>query len=167
MRLRPGERPCWLELPLSDEEIAGVRQRAAPTALVVDARIALLLEATLVDRDLRAAGAPALELLHEQALAEGERAALAPTQELRTWVAMLRDDGTKSPAPDELPCLALPIRVVTRIPPAVRTEQLLEAAHDDSDRIELAVACETAAALVGRTLESWAYAVALQRATAC
>jgi hypothetical protein len=164
-RLRPGERPCWLELPLADAEIAGIRRRAARRALPIDARIALLLEATLVDRDLHAAGAPALERLHEQALAEGRRAVLAPTPELRAWVAMLRDDGRTPPAADDLPCIALPTRVVNRVAPAVRTEQLLEAANDVSDQIELAIACETAAALTGRTLESWAYATALQRAT--
>jgi len=130
----------------------------------VDARVALLLEAMLVDRDLRAAGAPALELLHERALAEGQRSALAPTPELRAWVAMLRGGGARPAAADELPCLALPTRVMNRIAPAVRADELLEAANDDTDRIELAVACETAAALAGRTLESWAYAAALKHA---
>jgi hypothetical protein len=162
-RLRPGERPCWLELPLSDDEIAGMRQHSACRGLAVDARVALLLEAQLVDRDLRAAGAPALDQLHEQALVEGQRDALAPSPELRMWIAMLRGNRTTAAEADELPCLALPTRLVTRIAPIARTNEVLQAASDDTDRVEVAVACDLAAALVGRTLESWAYAASLKR----
>lgn len=164
-RLRPGERPCWLELPLSDYEIAELREHAARRELPVDARVALLLEAQLVDRDLRAAGAPALDQLHEQALADGQRDALAPGPELRTWIEMLRGNRGAAAEADELPCLALPTRLVTRIAPIARTNEVLQAASDDTNRVEVAVACDLAAALVGRTLESWAYAVALQRVT--
>lgn len=161
-RLRPGERPCWLELALSDEETGDLRRRAGREGLPSDVYVALSLEARLVDRELQAAGGPALRELREQARAEGQRAALAPTPELRAWVAMLRGNCSCE-LPDELPSLALPTRLVMRLEPRARVSEVLAAARDESELIELAVACDLAAALAGRTLESWAYAASLTR----
>jgi hypothetical protein len=164
-RLRPGERPFWLELKLSDERIADLRRRAAADGLSVDARVALSLEVRLVDCELRALSGPTLEELHDQAIAEGERHALAPAPELRDWVAMLRRAATSAAASlrDELPSLALPTRLVARVAPLDRNSEVLAAADADEDAVDVAIACDIAAALAGRTLESWAYAEAVRR----
>jgi hypothetical protein len=162
-RLRPGERPFWLELPLSDDGIAELRWRAARAGQPVDALVALALEARIVDCELRAAGAITLEALHEQALAEGNRAVLAPTSELRAWVSMLRGSSNGPAAPDELPSVALPMRLVARVEPVARIREVLAAADADAASLDLARACDLAAALAGWTLEAWAYAAALRR----
>jgi hypothetical protein len=165
--LRPGERPFWLELPMSDQCIARLRQCAAADGLRVGTRVSLSLEARLVERELRGLGAPSLNELGAQAVAESDRHALAPTPELRSWVATLRDPAITGTviAPDELPSLALPTRLLARIPPLARFSEVLEAADADSDAVELAVTCDIAAALAGRTLESWAYMTALRHGT--
>jgi hypothetical protein len=46
-RVRPGERPTWIELPLADDELDALRQRAAGVGVPVDAWVAVLMEARL------------------------------------------------------------------------------------------------------------------------
>ncbi len=111
----------------------------------------------------RSAGAATLNALHEQAQAEGACAVLAPTPELRAWVSILRGARRGPAVPDELPSVALPMRLVARVPPMARVAEVLAAANADAVSLEIAVACDLAAALGGRTLEAWAYAAALRR----
>jgi hypothetical protein len=148
-RLRPGERPAWIELELGYEELAAWRHLAAESGLSVDVWVALQVEWTLVVEDV---GAERSKLVVERARATAESPTLAPTQELRTWVAYLRASGAQS---DDLPSLALPQRLLARLHPAdiecQLRARLAEASIDDAAVVELA------AASVGMTLEAWAY----------
>jgi hypothetical protein len=148
-RLRPGERPAWIELELGYEERAAWRHLAAASGLSVDVWVALQVEWTLVVEDI---GAERSKRVVERARATAASPTLAPTEELRTWVAYLRASRAQS---DDLPSLALPQRLLARLHPADIERQLrarlAEASIDDAAAVELA------AANVGMTLEAWAY----------
>ena len=148
-RLRPGERPAWIELELGYEERAAWRRLAAEAGLSVDVWVALQVEWTLVVEDI---GAEPAERVVEQARAAATLPTLAPTEELRAWVAYLL---ASSPPSDDLPSLALPQRLLARLRPADLEGELHARLIDAS--IDDAAAVELAAASVGMTLEAWAY----------
>src|SRR5919204_5589539 len=79
-RLRPGERPAWIELGLSYEERAAWRRLAAASGLSVDVWVALQVEWTLVVEDI---GAEQAGRVVERAKAAAALPTLAPSEELR------------------------------------------------------------------------------------
>jgi hypothetical protein len=149
-RLRPCERPAWIELGLSYEERAEWRQLAAPSGLAIDVWIALQVEWTLVTEDI---GNELAQLVAERAKAAAAMPTLAPTDELRSWIAYLV--GTSSAPTDDLPSVALPQRLLARLHPAELECELR--ARSDGSSLDDALAVELAAASVGMTLEAWAY----------
>lgn len=149
-RLRPGERPAWIELELGYEERAAWRRLASASGLSVDVWVALQVEWTLVVEDI---GVEQAGCVVERSKAAAALPTLAPTEELRAWVAYLL---ASSIAPsDDLPSLALPQRLLARLRPADLERELRVRSADAS--IDDAVAVELAAASVGMTLEAWAY----------
>lgn len=151
-RLRPCERPAWIELGLSYEECAEWHRLAAAFGLSVDVWIALQVEWTLVMEDI---GTELGELVVERAKAAAALPTLAPTEELRKWVAYLRARSRSGTPTDDLPSLALPQRLLARLRPADLVSELR--ARSAGASVDDAVAVELAAASVGMTLEAWAY----------
>jgi hypothetical protein len=149
-RLRPCERPAWVDLRLSYEERTEWRCRAAASGLSVDVWVALQVEWTLVAEDI---GAELSEHVVERAKAAAALPTLAPTEELRNWVAYL---VARSATPtDDLPSLALPQRLLARLRPADLESELRSRSSGSS--VDDAVALELAASSVGMTFEAWAY----------
>lgn len=148
-RLRPGERPAWIELGLGYEERAAWRRLATASGLSVDVWVALQVEWTLVVEDI---GAEQAGRVVERARAAAALPTLAPTEELRAWVAYLLASSAPS---DDLPSLALPQRLIARLRPSDLEGQLRARIANAS--IDDAAAVELAAASVGMTLEAWAY----------
>jgi len=149
-RLRPCERPAWIELELSYDERAEWRRVAAASGLSVDVWVALQVEWTLVVEDI---GTELAEHVVERAKAAAALPTLAPTDELRSWVAYLLVRG--STPTDDLPSIALPQRLLARLHPAELERELRARSAECS--LEDAVAVELAAARAGMTLEAWAY----------
>lgn len=154
-RLRPCERPGWIDLRLSYEERAEWRRRAAAYGLSVDVWLALQVEWTLVIEDI---GAELSEHVVERARSAAALPTLAPTNELRSWVTYLRAGSATTI--DDLPSLAMPQRLLARLRPA-DLESVIRVRSSGSS-VEDAVAIELAASCVGMTLESWAYREALR-----
>lgn len=61
-RLRPGERPTWIELELAEDEVVEWRRRAAARGLSIDVWLTLQVEWTLVVGDIGAETAGASKL---------------------------------------------------------------------------------------------------------
>src|ERR1051326_2447855 len=78
-RLRPCERPAWVDIRLSYEECSEWRRRAAASGLSVDVWVALQVELTLVVEDI---GAEMGGHIVERAKAAAAMPRLAPTEEL-------------------------------------------------------------------------------------
>ncbi len=98
-----------------------------------------------------------VEQLHAvvaEARREADAARLAPSDELRRWVRFL-GRGQQLRAEHDLPSVALPARVVARIPPSILRSSVSAAANERFDAEALAV--ERAASLNGMTIESWSY----------
>lgn len=150
-RLRPGERPTWIELDLPDDVVRGCTHRAASVGVSLDVAFALQLEWALVSADINAERLSGLVVCASE-LAASDR--MAPTPELREWLAYLDADPADVPEHD-LPSVALPSRLFARIPPASRSAALERAATALVD--EAAVVVERAAAIVGMTMETWVY----------
>ena len=150
-RLRPTERAVWLETDASPAEILTWAKGAATLGLSVDVWLAVKVEWGLVRRDV------SIEQLHAvvaEARREADAARLAPSDELRRWVRFL-GRGPQLRAEHDLPSVALPARVVARIPPSVLPSSVSAAANETFDADALAV--ERAASLNGMTMESWFY----------
>jgi hypothetical protein len=151
-RLRPGERPVWVELAVTEGDEPAWRRRAAALGLSVDVCVALQAEWSLVAGELAELGLlePVLERAREQAGAD----ALAPTEELRRWLRFL-SRGPAADAESDLPSLAMPARVVARMAPMTLADELR--AHGEHGLNEHALVLERAATLAGMTMEAWAY----------
>jgi hypothetical protein len=154
LRLRPGDRPQWLEAPVADEVLLRWRGAARKAGLPVDAWVALLLELELVVEELSELYEPVLEsavrMLRTPRLAFGDSR--------RRWVRQL----TESSAPDdsdELPSLALPSRLLARVPPNEQASRFLSIEGGDLDA---AKTLDLAAIAEGLTMEAWTYRCALR-----
>jgi len=154
LRLRPGDRPQWLEAPVADEVLLRWRGAARKAGLPVDAWVALLLELELVVEELSDLYEPVLEsaahMLKTPRLAFGDSR--------RRWVHQL----TESSGPDdndELPSMALPSRLLARVPPNEQVSRFLSIEHGD---LEAAKTLDLAAIAEGLTMEAWAYRCALR-----
>lgn len=151
-RLRPGERPAWVDVTVSDAEMQTWRRQAAIAGLSVDTWIALKLEWGLVVADVP--DRTRLVAVIKQARHDAEAPRLAPSDELRRWLAFLTR-GPQEDADHDLPSVALPARLVARIAPAALAATVVAEANETLD--PAAVVIERAASLTGMTMESWAY----------
>lgn len=149
-RLRPGERPVALDLPLSSREVRETRARAHAAGLGVDAWIAIVGEYEQV-----AAGAAVSEIeaarRRAQSCIETDAITIAP--ELRDWQRLL--DRRATPAPDELPTVYLPLRLASAIPPADRTDWLMSVLSAPEEAAATALLIERAATRAGVTTQMW------------
>jgi hypothetical protein len=151
-RLRPGERAAWVDVSATDAEMREWWRNAAAVGLSVDVWVALKLEWSLIRADV--SDQAQLVALVEHARHEVEAARLAPSDELRRWLAFL-GRGAQQQAVHDLPSIALPARVVARLAPAALTTKIVAEANGTLDLNALVV--ERAASLNGMTMESWAY----------
>jgi ribosomal protein L22 len=124
---------------------------AAAAGLSVDVWIALKLEWALVREDI---SQPRLEVVVGKARQRTSAPKLAPSDEFRRWLAYL-SRGSRSQAEHDLPSVAIPARVVARIPPRLLETRVVDAANEPLD--PGAIVVEHAAVLEGMTMESWAY----------
>jgi hypothetical protein len=150
-RLRPTERPVWIDLAASTAEARKWVQQAASAGLSVDVWAAVKLEWELVLADVPIAR---VRVLVDYASREASAARLAPSEELRRWLEFL-GRGRQSSAEHDLPSVALPARVVARIAPTLLKSFVVDAANAPLDPNALIV--ERAASLNGMTMESWVY----------
>src|SRR5690349_16796454 len=109
-RLRPGERAAWLDVSAPEPAMRTWRMKAAAAGLSVDVWIALKLEWSLVREDIPQ---HRLEGVVSKARQEASAARLAPSDELRSWLAYL-SRGVQAHVEHDLPSVALPARVVAR-----------------------------------------------------
>jgi hypothetical protein len=151
-RLRPGERAVWIEVSAADGEMRAWRREASSLGLSVDVLVALKLEWSLVRADI--ADPLRLAALVECARTEAAAPRLAPSDELRRWLAFL-GRGAHAHAEHDLPSVALPARVVARVTPALLSAKARDETNRPLEGDGLVV--ERAASLNGMTLESWAY----------
>lgn len=150
-RLRPGERAAWFEVSAAEPEMRRWAADAAAAGLSVDVWIALKLEWSVVREDIPR---PQLEVVVGKARQETSAPKLAPSDDLRQWLAYLTR-GSQPQAEHDLPSVALPARVVGRIPPRLLATKVVDAANEPLDLDAIVV--ERAAVLEGMTMESWAY----------
>jgi hypothetical protein len=154
-RLRPGDRPVWVELQLTTTDARRWRERTATYRLPCDVWLGLLVEYEIVSSRLRQIGGDELVSV-VLARADGAIAAprLAPTPELRRWLDEL--EGTEPV--DDLPSIVIAARLFAQLPHDKRTDAILAAAESGNERQALAL--DHAAALCGQTPEAWAYLAA-------
>lgn len=145
-RLRPGERPCWLDATADRAAFDEWRRGAAEAALTVDAWVALLLELDLVLEDLRPLGGE--ELLRSAVGVDPVLRHLCSSEALRGWPAPIASPHS---AHDDLPELLLSERLALRLRPGAPLSPRIR-----PQLFELAEACERRAASQCRTLEGWA-----------
>src|SRR5215218_9639689 len=152
LRLRPGERPVWVDLQLTTTDARQWRERAAEYGLPTDVWLGLLVEYEIVCSRLRQVGGDEL-ISAVLALAEGVLAArqLAPTPELRRWLDQL--DGTE--LVDDLPSVVIAARLLMQLPHDDRPDAIRAAAQSGNERQALVL--DRAAARLGQTPEAWAY----------
>ena len=127
-------------------------REASADGLSVDVWISLKLEWSLLQAD--ALDRVRRDALIERARREADSPRIAPSAELRRWLAFL-GRGPQQRADHDLPSVALPARVAMRIAPAVLVQTVLSVANEALDPSALVV--ERAASLNGMTMESWAY----------
>ena len=157
LRLRPGDRPQWLEAPVTQEVQQRWRCAAWKAGLPVDVWVALLLEWELVGGELSDLYDPVLE--YATVMLETPHLPLGDAR--RRWVRQLTDGS--APDNDELPTLALPCRLLARIPPTERASRLRPIERGDLDAAKI---LDIAATVEGLTMEAWAYRCALRLAGA-
>jgi hypothetical protein len=156
-RTRPGERPVWVDLCFDKAELREWRARASSHGLSVDVWLALLIEHGIVRTRVTAVDDTFWESViraSERALGESR---LAPTDELRRWLAVL--SGSDDLRADDLPSLVLPARLLAQLPHERRAAIVRSAAVSGAEPEALLL--ERAAAVCGQTLEAWAYLAAL------
>lgn len=158
LRLRPAERPVWVDLPLTGAQARRWRARAASQRLPVDAWLGLLLEYQLVRKQLvRIAGPDLVSRVLETAGDVSLEARLAPSPELQRWVRLL--GGADVSPPDDLPSVVLGERLLAQLPPDRRSAAISAAAGSGLEAE--AIMLDRAAATYGQTIEAWAYLAAL------
>jgi hypothetical protein len=157
LRLRPLERPAWVELPLGMTERRVWRERAAACGLALDAWLAILAEVWLVRGEIGPLVA-ADDLLGQ---AVSRQLPTTPPAALATWVRQLHRArcGETAPLADDLPSVALPGRLVARLPrPLLGSLRAAVRSVGESD----AIALELAASARGMTIEVFAYLSAVR-----
>lgn len=155
LRMRPGERPQWLEAPVSEDVQLRWRDAARKARLPVDAWVSLQLEHAIVIEELSDLYPPVLE----EAAHSLRTPRLTVDDGRRLWIRQLTEGSACES--DELPSLALASRVLARIGPSERVTRLLAIEQGDT---EAAKVLDAAAAIDGSTMEAWAYRRALKLA---
>lgn len=145
LRVRPGERPVWVRLMATTEELDRLRATAAAARLPIDVLVAVLIEWQLC-RELAAELYE--DLRHDAQHALGE-ARLAPDEDLRAWDRLLAGKGPDS-AIDELPEVALPQRLAARISKVPKFSEV-----GDLTAAAGAIEFERAATREGMGMEAW------------
>lgn len=160
-RLRPGEVPSWIDVPLDREATEAWRFQAEAVGLGVDSWLALLVEYELVRLHFTELGLHVGEVI-EEAKRSQEVPRLAPTGGLRQWAGQLsgQKNGEGAHPPDELPSVVLPERLLAQLAPAAVPEFLTAAVEGQAAGEALLV--EGAATTFGLTMETWAYLTALR-----
>lgn len=158
LRLRPGERPTWVDINLTSAQARDWRGRAHTFGLAVDVWLGVLLEYELVQRALSAIGDDRLtaSVASAASTAAADRR-IAPTADLRRWVDQL--GGSEERRDDDLPSVVIATRLLAQIPHRGREATVVAAAScgHEADAIIL----DQVAAASGQTLETWAYLAAL------
>jgi hypothetical protein len=150
-RLRPGERPVWIEDAVSEGLTEPARRLSRAAGLGVDAWVALLVEQHLVEMRLEAVGmAPAA--LGRAAAQGGAR--VPPTDELRAWWRHLSGGGnTSRRADDDLPSVVIPARIAAQLNATCTVENIIKMANIPTTR--KAISWEIAATCAGLSMETW------------
>jgi hypothetical protein len=152
LRVRPGDRPQWIDLSAEAGAFPAWRAAAETHRLPVDAVLALLLEWSTVV----ATGGIDIALLSVAAAHDARAPRLAPTDDLRAWERQLAGRGPR-PDADELPEASVPARVV-----AALGHPLDVTGRIDLTALPSAVLADRAAARSGLTVETWALRTALR-----
>ena len=150
-RVRPGDRPVALHANLPPARLRQLRRRAHACGLGVDAYSGILLE---YDRLCSLVSADVLKAFADDD-SGGPASQIAPP-ELRSWQRMLA--GRSTPAPDDLPTIMIPLRLVTAIPPRDRQTILAHALALDEDVAQQALALELHSAMAGMVMQAWVLA---------
>src|SRR5689334_16597936 len=140
--MRPTERATWVEVNASPQAMRAWARRAAEAGLSVDVWIAMKLEWRIVCSDM---SAERVGTVVNQARREADALRLAPSDELRRWLGFLQR-GPQPRAEHDLPSIALPARVLARVPPNARALAVVAAA---AEPLEDALVVERAASLHG------------------
>jgi hypothetical protein len=157
-RVRPGDRPVWVDLPLTTAQATKWRARATAVRLPLDVWLGLLLEYHLIhERLLQLGGTELSRAVSESVNTTSEAPRLAPTVELRLWIEQL--DGSDR-ARDDLPSVVLPARLLAQLPHEGRADAISVAAESGCEAE--AVGLDRVAACNGLTAEAWAYLAALR-----
>jgi hypothetical protein len=156
MRNRPGDRPIWIELPGGEQAQKRLRVMARKAALPVEVAVGLLLERDLVAAEL----GDLWDMVLDEATTGLGLPRLGPGETWRQWVSQLRHGVER--ADDELPSLALPLRVLAQIPPAEQVARVLDV---EPEKLIAARTLDAAAALHGMTMQAWSLRSALRLAT--
>jgi len=151
-RLRPGERPHWLDVEADRDSFDTWRSAARDRGVPVDVWVSLLVELDLLFEDLRRLGEPK-ELLRAALDRDQGVHHLCRSERLRAWPVELMESASTH---DDLPELLVPERVALRLTPGSSLDPRL-----DGELFELAYECEAQAAARCRTLESWGLSEAL------
>jgi hypothetical protein len=151
LRVRPGERPVFVDLPeaAADGWLAG----AYDARVGLDCWVALSIELRLLERALAPAG-PQIVVALDDVCASATVNMLAPSEALRLWQQQL----VRSVEPVWPTSVALPERVVVRARGELAVPGSLEAG-------KRALRWEHTAAGHGETMETWALRCALTVAT--
>jgi hypothetical protein len=155
MRTRPGDRPNWIELPRDEETANRLRALALEATLPIEVAVGLLLEGDLVAAEL----GDLWGLVLAEAATDVSLPRLGPGEKWRQWLSQLHHGVER--ADDELPSLALPLRVLAQIPPAEQVARILKV---EMDNLAAARTLDAAAALHGMTMQAWSLRSALRLA---
>jgi hypothetical protein len=151
-RLRPGDRPLALDLSLSPDQMPQLRRRAHGFHLGVDAWLALIAEFQQIR--LLVSRATLAELVAHLDVRSGHMV-LSVAPELRGWQRVI-DGRTAAPAPDELPTVFLPLRVLAPVKPEARAAWVSALFETSDAEVGEALRLERAAVREGMTMQTWA-----------
>jgi hypothetical protein len=157
-RVRAGDNPVWVDLPISTAEGRAWRARASAHGIGIDAWLAVLVEFHLATRR----SGVVLSHVKVAETSESATARLAPTDGLRRWSRLLAGQWHDHLPQDELPTVVLPERLVAQTPRAELWPTVRSAVSDVDE--QLALRCERVAASQGVTLEVWVLRAALETA---
>lgn len=147
LRVRPGERPMFVDVPTATAErwLAGARA----AEVVLDCWVAVCLERRLIERALRPAR-PQIVAAFDEACQSSPLALLAPSEPLRAWRHQLAASVDAVPATS----VVLPERVAVRA-----RGELFDPCPTEWGR--RALRWEHEAAGHGETMEAWALRLAV------
>ena len=158
LRLRPGDRPEWVDLSNFEPLFGSWRSLSDSVSLPLEVVLSLLLEWALVTEQLADHGISAPTLVRAE-LVEMKPRRLAPSPDLRAWVTQLEEGcpDDRRGGDDDLPDAALPQRLVAQMDHGLSLLERLPVEHLRTARL-----CDAASACAGLTLERWLLTSALR-----